>query len=91
MNQNVFPVVFRYSGTAPGPIRLSGSFNGWSPSGYLLRRTESGWAVTLFLPTGTYPYVFLVGDRLERTLDPARAGQDQPYSIVTVAPPGDNA
>lgn len=41
-------------------VILSGTFNGWSERQLLMRRTESGWGLTLELPPGRYEYKFIV-------------------------------
>lgn len=41
-------------------VGLSGSFNGWHPSGFSMRRTENGWVIHVFVPKGKALYKFIV-------------------------------
>ena len=41
-------------------VRLSGSFNNWSESGYTLSHVSDEWKISLNLKPGKYLYKFLV-------------------------------
>jgi len=41
-------------------VIISGSFNGWSTSGYPMEKTDEGWEIELQLSPGKYLYKFIV-------------------------------
>lgn len=87
MRMQVLPVTFRHPGPAVGPISVVGSFNHWNSATHPLAYQDGEWRVTLFLPPGTYPYAFVVGDRLIQDPDPARAlrgPSGSRYSVLVV-------
>jgi hypothetical protein len=63
---------FSFRGPPDEIITVAGSFNGWDPFMYRLAETAPGvYSITIFLPPGTYQYVFF--HRGERLLDPNNA------------------
>ena len=45
-------------------VALSGSFNHWDPTGYIMKRDVSGlWKLTVYLAPGTYEYKLQVDGR----------------------------
>lgn len=41
-------------------VLISGSFNGWSASGFAMKKTSTGWEIELNLTPGKYLYKFIV-------------------------------
>lgn len=88
MRTDVYRVTFRYPQSAPGSISLVGSFNHWNPEAHPLTYEDGAWQITLFLPSGTYPYAFAVGGRLIPDPDPVRTLRGplgSRYSILVVS------
>lgn len=88
MSSCVYPVTFRYPGSAPAPVSLVGSFNHWDPGAHPLQCADGEWRITIYLPPGTYLYAFAIGGRIVRDPDQSRVlwgplGVE--YSVVTVA------
>ncbi len=87
MNMQVYRVTFRHPGPAAGQISVVGSFNHWNPATHPLAYEDGEWRVTLFLPSGTYPYAFVVDDLLTSDPDPMRALRGplgSRYSVIVV-------
>jgi Glycogen recognition site of AMP-activated protein kinase len=83
----VYPVTFRYPGSAPATVALVGSFNHWDPHAHPLQFAEREWRITIYLPPGTYPYAFVIGGRSVRDPDPSRVLRGPlgaEYSVVNV-------
>lgn len=52
---------FKLKGHTGGKeVLLSGSFNGWSNSGYTMKETADGWEISIYLPKGKHLYKFMV-------------------------------
>ena len=88
MSSCVYPVTFRYPGSAPDSVALVGSFNHWDPGAHPLQCADGEWRITIYLPPGTYLYAFAIGDRIVRDPDPSRVLRGPlsvEYSVVTVA------
>ena len=46
--------------TGAKQVLLSGSFNGWSNSGYTMKEVKDGWEISIYLPKGKHLYKFVV-------------------------------
>jgi 1,4-alpha-glucan branching enzyme len=57
-------VRFRFAAAAAGrahSVALVSSFNHWDPSAHRLgRNAEGAWTLSVMLPPGEYPYLFMV-------------------------------
>jgi 1,4-alpha-glucan branching enzyme len=43
-------------------VRVAGTFNDWNPEGVAMERQGDLWTAVLFLPRGTYEYMFVEDD-----------------------------
>ena len=87
MSSSVYPVTFKYPGSALAPVGLVGSFNHWDPGAHPLQCTDGEWRITIYLPPGTYLYAFAIGGRIVRDPDPSRVLRGPlgaEYSVVAV-------
>ncbi len=63
------PVVFNYTDDRAQKVCIAGSFNQWSPQSHCMKKEKNTWMLSLSLPPGRYPYLFLIDDRVSQ-LDP---------------------
>jgi 1,4-alpha-glucan branching enzyme len=63
------PVVFTFVDPQAKKVCLGGSFNQWSPQAHCMKKEKGVWTLSLSLPPGRYPYLFLVNDQVWK-LDP---------------------
>ncbi len=68
-DKEALPVTFTYVDHQAKKVCLAGSFNQWSAQTLCMRKEKSVWRLSVTLPPGRYPYLFLVDDRTWR-LDP---------------------
>ena len=50
-------------------VCIAGSFNQWSHQSHCMKKDKNAWTLSLSLPPGRYPYLFLIDDRISE-LDP---------------------
>src|SRR5690348_5659736 len=84
MSSVLYPVLFRYPASAPGPVALVASFNHWNPNVHRLRCVDQEWRITVYLPAGTYPYAFVRGGKFVRDPDPSRSAAGARHSVLNV-------
>ena len=82
------PVEFGLSKPDAKAVVLAGTFNGWDLKRSPLRRTNTGWKTTLWLPPGRYEYRFVVdgqwmNDPQERDSAPNEFGGTNSLLVVT--------
>jgi len=64
-NLQLAPVIFSLADDQARSVYLIGSFNGWKPEGYEMKRDDrsSRWIVQIDLPPGEHEYAFLIDDK----------------------------
>ena len=65
----IIQVKFTYQDDRAQKVCIAGSFNQWSPRSHCMTKKNKIWTLTLSLPPGRYPYLFLIDDRISK-LDP---------------------
>ena len=68
-NDENIPVVFTYMDAQAKKVCIVGGFNQWSSQSHCMIKDKNAWTLSLSLPPGRYPYLFLIDDRVSK-LDP---------------------
>lgn len=91
-------VTFTCKAPEASRVYLSGTFNGWSPSGEKMTQgTDGVWSVTITLKPGTYQYKFVVDGIWTPDLEAANlvddgfSGKNAVLIVTKAAAGGDNA
>ena len=68
-NDDNIPVLFTYMDEKVKKVCIAESFNQWSHQFHCMKKGKNAWTLSLSLPPGRYPYLFLIDDRISK-LDP---------------------